>query len=61
MKIIKEGKKRITSRRLTCSTCDCVFEYDRKDLNSDQREPQPWVYCPCCKSAINVNWWKDYE
>ena len=61
MKIIKKGKKKVSARRLTCYKCDCVFEYERQDLHEDQREPKPWVYCPCCKSAIDVEYWKDYE
>ena len=51
----------MTARRLTCYKCDCVFEYDRKDLHEDQREPKPWVYCPCCNSAIDVEYWNDSE
>lgn len=61
MKIIKKGKKKVSARRLTCYKCDCVFEYERQDLHEDQREPKPWVYCPCCNSAIDVEYWKDYE
>ena len=61
MKIIKQGKKKVSARRLTCYKCDCVFEYERKDIHEDQREPKPWVYCPCCNSAIDVEYWKDYE
>ena len=26
MKIIKQGKKKVSARRLTCYKCDCVFE-----------------------------------
>lgn len=61
MKIIKQGKKKVSARRLTCNKCDCVFEYERKDMYVDQRDPNPLVYCPCCKSAIDVEYWKDYE
>jgi hypothetical protein len=61
MRIIKEGKKRVSSRRQTCPKCECVFEYEKKDLFYDQREPEPWVTCPCCRNFITVNHWKDYE
>ena len=37
MKIIKQGKKKVSARRLTCYKCDCVFEYERKDMHEDQR------------------------
>lgn len=61
MKIIKEGKKKVTARRLTCNVCDCVFEYNKLDLHSDPKDLQPFVYCPCCGTGYEVPWWKDYE
>lgn len=62
MKIIKQGKKKITAKRLTCYKCDCVFEYERADLQETQiGYHKPWVYCPCCNSGIEVEYWKDYE
>ena len=61
MKIIKQGKKKVIARCLTCFKCDCVFEYERKDLHEDQRELKPFVHCPHCFTAIHVPLWEDYE
>ena len=60
MKIIKKGKEEIKVRPYTCFKCGCVFEYERKDLRYDQREPQPWVCCPWCGAFIAVTPWKEY-
>lgn len=61
MRIIKEGKRRVAARRLTCDRCECVFEYEKNDMHGSQRDPKPWVYCPCCNNAIEVEEWRDYE
>ncbi len=55
MKIIKQGKKPIKRKQQKCSNCDCIFEYERSDIKSDQREGS-WVVCPCCKKCISVEW-----
>ena len=46
MKIIKEGKNLITAVRQTCTYCDCEFEYEKKDVQYDQRDMFPYVTCP---------------
>ena len=60
MKIIKEGKKRVTTRRLTCHRCGCIFEYRREDMRETHLDLKPWVRCPYCNIAIDVDYWEDY-
>ena len=58
MKIIKRGAIKKKTKRLTCSECDTVFEYEPKDVEyfSDQRDnySTSWVVCPLCKHQIDV-------
>ena len=53
MKTIKEGKKPANEWQVECSKCGCVFVFDNRDVNSDQREGD-WVHCPTCNDAIDV-------
>ena len=55
MRIIKEGIKPATTWRIECSKCGCVFEFDNRDVNSDQREGD-WVCCPTCSQSIDCTY-----
>lgn len=61
IKIIKEGKKPIKTKRVyrvTCWNCKCEFEFEAEDceiisekrLNGDRRIT---VKCPCCGESIS--------
>jgi predicted Zn finger-like uncharacterized protein len=52
MKILKQGQVPNPTWIRTCSNCKTQFEYDRSDINSDQRDGD-YVKCPCCKAFIN--------
>lgn len=54
MKIIKKGKLPKEEKRMTCSYCGCVFEYNRSDVHTDQREGD-WVECPTCGRCLDVD------
>lgn len=58
MRIIKEGKKPIKERKITCKKCGCVFAFDRGDIHRDQREGD-WVVCPTCNYFIGIRF--DYD
>lgn len=53
MRIIKEGRKPVTEWKVTCEKCGCIFVFDGRDIESDQREGD-WVVCPTCKTCITV-------
>jgi hypothetical protein len=51
VKIIKYGKK----MRKICPQCECEFEFEREDVIwGNQREPDNYIYCPCCKELIVI-------
>ena len=59
MKVIRDGKKKVF--RKTCEDCDCEFEYDLKDLQTDYSlmltsypgRYERYVVCPCCGKRIH--------
>jgi hypothetical protein len=52
IKIIKYGKK----MRQVCPRCECEFEFEREDVQwGNQRDPDNYIYCPCCKNLIIIN------
>ncbi|MBO5080371.1 MAG: hypothetical protein J6B82_05765 [Bacteroidaceae bacterium] len=64
MRIIKEGRKPKTEWKVTCKECGCVFVFDSRDINYDQREGDEWVNCPTCGEGFRVNNrnnWEDEE
>jgi hypothetical protein len=51
IKIIKQGK----IRTATCPKCECVFSYEKEDIEyGDQRDYYEHVICPCCQNRISV-------
>ena len=39
----------------TCPYCECVFSYEKEDIQyGDQRDPYKEVICPCCTQAIDL-------
>ena len=64
MRIIKEGRKPKTEWKVTCKECGCVFVFNSRDINYDQREGDEWVNCPNCRHAYDVkdrDNWEDEE
>ena len=56
IKIIKEGK--VTKFTKTCPECDCEFEYDVSDLQTDYgvcltTYHDTYVICPCCGKHLH--------
>jgi DNA-directed RNA polymerase subunit RPC12/RpoP len=52
-KVIERGISPDTYRwRYRCSKCESLIEFDRNDVQSDQREGS-YVKCPVCKSFID--------
>lgn len=60
MRIIKPGREPKKEIEQTCERCGCVFVYGKEDVNCSQLEDNSWVYCPCCKQAIEVERWSGY-
>lgn len=60
MKILKHGNRFARNKIITCSVCDCKFEYDEDDIIKDKGlcfETFPptlktYVKCPECGSEI---------
>lgn len=52
MRIIKEGRQPATEWQMECKRCGCIFAFDNKDVQWDQRENDEWVHCPTCNQAI---------
>lgn len=58
VKIIKPGKK----RKVICSECECVMEYEKEDVQIQQTGMNDYFYyikCPCCESEIPVEFFID--
>ncbi len=59
VKIIKRGAKPSEKvARVTCGQCGSVLEFEKKDVQSDQREGD-YVKCPVCTTFIAnsvLNW-----
>ena len=60
MKIIKQGKPNPygwdQTYRLTCSHCDCIFEFQGSEIikNNNQRDYDEYVICPNCGKNIST-------
>lgn len=62
IEIIKEGKPNVPIFRATCSECQCVFQFHRKDIKFydtriaiDEWKETWYIKCPCC--GIEKNSW----
>ena len=54
MRIIKKGKLPPKEKKMKCTSCGCVFMYDRSDIKTEQRDGD-FVICPTCGKFITVN------
>lgn len=52
MRIIKEGRQPATEWQMECLRCGCIFVFDDRDVEIDQREGDEWVQCPFCNKSI---------
>ena len=54
MKIIKEGKIPKYTYIGTCSTCGCIIEADRSELEMEEDRQQDYYTCKCptCRFKI---------
>ena len=62
MKIIKEGKKLVRTKRVTCNDCGCIFEVDEGEYQiSTQIEVMHDglgnynCECSCCHQTVYFN------
>lgn len=51
MKIIKPGKINFT---ITCDFCECVFEFNKKDIEHILFSDYKFVGCPYCGSKVEI-------
>ena len=57
VKVIIHGNKRVVK----CSNCDCLFEYEKEDVKTEQvdyNEYEYYVSCPDCKCKVKVSYFK---
>ena len=57
MKIIKQGKKPIKRKQQKCSNCDCIFEYERSDIKSDNGKALG-LYALVARNVLVLNGFK---
>lgn len=53
IKVIKYGKK----RRITCSQCGALLEFERDDLKSVRvsiNEYEQTIECPACNATVSI-------
>ena len=48
MKVIKDGK---LAKQVTCSYCDCIYEYNGKDVKIEYDYCSQTIHISCYKNA----------